>query len=107
MAGLYLDTSSLGRVLLAEPDANQIRKVLGRYDAWWSSAILVIELRRLARREYLEAAADRILTSVRLTPITDATIQRTSRLEPATCGPWTRSTSTPRSSSTAQGPSHP
>jgi uncharacterized protein len=82
MAGLYLDTSSLGRLLLAEPDAKQIREVLGRYDAWWSSAILIIELRRLARREHLEAAADRILASVRVTPITDATIQRTSRLEP-------------------------
>ncbi|HZL07379.1 MAG TPA: PIN domain-containing protein, partial [Coriobacteriia bacterium] len=60
MAGLYLDTSSLGRVLLVEPDATQIRDVLGRYDAWWSSAILIIELRRLARREDLEAAADQI-----------------------------------------------
>jgi predicted nucleic acid-binding protein len=82
MAGLYLDTSLLGRVLLVEPDATQIRDVLGRYDAWWSSAILIIELRRLARREDLEAAADQILASVRFTPITDATIERTSRLEP-------------------------
>jgi rRNA-processing protein FCF1 len=69
-------------VLLVEPDATQIRDVLGRYDAWWSSAILIIELRRLARREDLEAAADQILASVRFTPITDATIERTSRLEP-------------------------
>jgi hypothetical protein len=82
MAGLYLDTSSLGRVLLAEPDANQIREILGRYEASWSSAILTIELRRLARREHLETAADQFLASVRLTPITDATIQRASRLEP-------------------------
>jgi hypothetical protein len=68
-------------VLLAEPGAKQIREILGRYDAWWSSAILTIELRRLARREHLEAAADQILASVRFTPITDATIERTSRLE--------------------------
>jgi hypothetical protein len=82
MAGLYLDTSSPGRLLVVEPDATQIREVLGRYDAWWSSAILIIELRRLARREDLDAAPDQILASVRFTPITDATIQRTSRLEP-------------------------
>ncbi len=82
MAGLYLDTSSLGRVLLAEPDATRIRDVLGRYDSWWSSALLTIELRRLARREGLEAAADRILLSVRLTPITGSAVQRASRIEP-------------------------
>lgn len=46
MAGLYLDTSALGRVLLAEPDAELIRNVLARYDVWWSSALLVVELRR-------------------------------------------------------------
>lgn len=28
MAGIYLDTSALGRVLLAEPDATAIRSVL-------------------------------------------------------------------------------
>jgi uncharacterized protein with PIN domain len=56
MAGLYLDTSALGRVLLAEPDAKAIRATLGTFDAWWSSALLAVELRRLARREQLEEA---------------------------------------------------
>ena len=32
MAGLYIDTSALGRVLLAEPDAVAIRATLARYD---------------------------------------------------------------------------
>ncbi len=48
MAGLYLDTSALGRVLLAEPDAAAIRATLARYDGWWSSDLLIVELRRLA-----------------------------------------------------------
>jgi predicted nucleic acid-binding protein len=82
MAGLYLDTSSLGRVLLAEPDAVAIRELLGRYDAWWSSSLLTIELRRLARREGLERAADRIIGSMQLVPITEVAIERASRLDP-------------------------
>ena len=32
MAGLYLDTSALGRVLLGEPDAEAIRDALAGYD---------------------------------------------------------------------------
>jgi hypothetical protein len=40
MAGLYLDTSSLGRVLLAEPDAAAIRDLIGRYEETWSSALI-------------------------------------------------------------------
>lgn len=51
MAGLCLDTSALGRVLLAEPDAAAIRTTLAGYDAWWSSALLSVELCRLAARE--------------------------------------------------------
>ncbi len=82
MAGLYIDTSSLGRVLLAEPDAPAIRELIGRYDETWSSALIIIELRRLARREDLTAPADRMLASMRLHPITDAAIERASRLEP-------------------------
>jgi predicted nucleic acid-binding protein len=82
MAGLYIDTSSLGRVLLAEPDAPAIRELVGRYDETWSSALIIIELRRLARREDLTAPADRMLASMRLHPITDAAIKRASRLEP-------------------------
>ncbi len=35
MAGLYLDTSALGRILLAEPDAGAIRAAVANYDAWW------------------------------------------------------------------------
>ena len=33
MAGLYVDTSALGRIPLAEPDAAAIRSTLARNDA--------------------------------------------------------------------------
>jgi uncharacterized protein len=82
MAGLYIDTSSLGRVLLAEPDARAIRELIGRYDETWSSVLITIELRRLARREALIEEADRLLASLQLHPITDAAIERASRLDP-------------------------
>lgn len=36
MAGVYLDTSALGRLLLAEPEAEAIRDVLAEH-AWWSA----------------------------------------------------------------------
>lgn len=82
MAGLYLDTSALGRVLLGEPDAELIRDALARYDAWWSSALLVVELRRLARREGIEEAVERALRHTRLLDVDRAGIDRASRIDP-------------------------
>jgi hypothetical protein len=69
-------------VLLAEPDAAAIRDLIGHYEESWSSALIVIELRRLARREGLTEAADRMLASTRLHPITGPAIERASRLDP-------------------------
>ena len=83
MAGLYLDTSALGRILLAEPDAASIRQRLARYDAWWSSALLIVELRRLAARENLEAIAERLLSGVRTVAVDAAALERASRLQPS------------------------
>lgn len=82
MAGVYVDTSALGRVLLAEPEADSIRGVLAEHDAWWSSELLVVELRRLAAREGLESEAEEYLDSFRLMAIDSASLQRASRLEP-------------------------
>lgn len=85
MAGIYVDTSALGRVLLGEPDAGLIRETLARHDPWWSSALVLVELRRLARREGVEQDAEELLSLV-----------STQRLDlPALSGPpaWTRSTS--------------
>ena len=52
---------ALGRVLLAEPDAQAIRALLAEHDASRSSELLVVELRRLAWREGLEEAAGRLI----------------------------------------------
>jgi uncharacterized protein with PIN domain len=82
MAGLYVDTSAIGRVLLAEPDAAAIRATLARYDAWWSSELLVVELRRLAARENLLAAADQLIAGLQLLGVDSASLERASRLEP-------------------------
>ncbi len=82
MAGLYLDTSALGRICLAEPDAAAIRQTLAHYDAWWSSALLIVELRRLAARENLEAIAERMLSGIRTLAVDTASLERASRLKP-------------------------
>ena len=82
MAGLYIDTSALGRVLLAEPDAAAIRATLARYDVWGSSELLVVELRRLAAREGLVPAAERLLSAMRLVAVDRGSLERASRLAP-------------------------
>ena len=82
MAGVYVDTSALGRVLLAEPEAEAIRGVLAEHDAWWSSELLVVELRRLAAREGLRSEAEEYLEAFRLVAVDSATLQRASRLAP-------------------------
>lgn len=79
MAGPYLDTSALGRVLLGEPDAELIGDALARYDAWWSSVLLVVELRRLARREGIEEPVERVLRHTRLFDV-DRGVSRTQQL---------------------------
>ena len=83
MAGLYVDTSALGRVLLAEPDAATIRSTLSRYDRWWSSALLVVELRRLAARAGRETAGEALLAEMELHPLDRSTLERASRVPPS------------------------
>lgn len=82
MAGVYVDTSALGRVLLGEPDAQVIRDTLAAYESWRSSALLVVELRRLARREALEDPAKRLLGRIGLVDVDRAVLERASRLDP-------------------------
>lgn len=68
---------------MAEPDASAIRAALVRYDAWWSSELLVVELRRLAARESLVAAADHLISGLQLLGVDSASLERASRLEPS------------------------
>jgi hypothetical protein len=81
MPGVYVDTSALGRVLLAEPDAVPIRTALAGYDAWWASELLVVEFRRLAYREGLTQAAESLMRALRSRPA----LQRTTA-GPHDCG---------------------
>jgi predicted nucleic acid-binding protein len=83
MAGIYLDTSAVGRVLLAEPDATAIRSVLDQHDDWWSSELLVVELRRFATREGLTDPAEALLKEIELLGVDSAAMQRASRVEPS------------------------
>jgi predicted nucleic acid-binding protein len=83
MAGLYVDTSALGRVMLAEPDAQLIRDTMAQYEALWSSTLLQLELRRLARREGVEDHADELLLAVRTRRLDSESLRRAAELEPA------------------------
>lgn len=82
MAGLYVDTSALGRVLLAEPDAQVIRDAMSEYQALWSSASLPVELRRLARREGMEEDAEKLLSLVLTRRLDAPSLKRASQLDP-------------------------
>lgn len=82
MAGLYVDTSALGRVLLAEPDAEVIRDTMAQYEALWSSAVLRVELRRLGRREGIEERAEELLAAVLMQRLDILALRRASQLEP-------------------------
>lgn len=82
MAGIYVDTSALGRVLLGEPDAELIRETLARYEDWWSSALLLLELRRLARREAVEQDGEELLSLVSTRRLDSPTLKRAAKLDP-------------------------
>ena len=82
MAGIYVDTSALGRVLLGEPDAGLIRETLARYDPWWSSALLLVELRRLARRQGVEQDGEELLSLVSTQRLDLPALRRSSNLDP-------------------------
>src|SRR4051794_28963316 len=82
MPGVYVDTSALGRLLLAEPDAMPIRTPLAGYDEWWASELLVVEFRRLAIREGLTLAAEPLMNALRFVPIDSVSLQRASRIDP-------------------------
>lgn len=83
MAGIYLDTSAIGRALLAEPEAPSIHAMVADFDARWSSELLVVKLRRLAIRERIEDAAEAFLDGVGLLAVDGISLRRASRLPPS------------------------
>lgn len=82
MAGVYLDTSALGRVLLGEPDAPAVVRALRDFDQHVASSLLRVELRRLALREGLLENADQLLSGVALLPLDEAVLDAAETIPP-------------------------
>src|SRR4051812_29544249 len=82
MAGLYVDTSALGRVLLAEPDAATIQATIAGYDERWSSELLIVELRRLGAVTGTADAVKELLEAVHLAPLARTELEQASQVEP-------------------------
>lgn len=83
MAGVYVDTSALGRVLLGEPDAGAIVRKLSDFDQHVASRVLRTELCRLALREGLLEHADQLLSGVALLPVDEAVLGAADTVAPA------------------------
>lgn len=82
LAGAYIDTTALGRVLLGEPDAAAIVEALRGFDRHVSSRLLALELRRLALRHDAADDAELILAAVALVAIEEPLLDRADRIEP-------------------------
>jgi len=86
VAGVYLDTSTLGRVLLGEPDAPAVLATLADFDQHVASRLLAVELHRLAFRHDVLGQADQLLGAVALVPIDEALLAAAETVEPAAVG---------------------
>ncbi|MGH2860355.1 MAG: PIN domain-containing protein [Solirubrobacteraceae bacterium] len=82
MPGIYLDTSALGRVVLGEADAPAIRARLAQFDPWRASELLVVESRRLGKREGVMAAVEAMLGLVKLTALRRTLLEEASLIDP-------------------------
>ena len=83
MAGVYVDTSALGRVLLGEPDARAVLDALNEFDEHIASRLLAVELHRLALRFELHEQASELLAGVALVPMHEVLLQRAETIPPA------------------------
>ncbi|MDO8209743.1 type II toxin-antitoxin system VapC family toxin [Conexibacter sp. CPCC 206217] len=84
MAGVYLDTSALGRVVLDEPDGDAIGVALTEFEVVVSSRLLRIELHRLGLRTGI--ASEEIeawLAGVAIVPVDDAVLAAAETVSPA------------------------
>lgn len=77
-----MDTSALGRVLLAERDGTAVLRDLSGFDEAVSSRLLRTELLRLALREDLVTEAEQLLTGIALMPLDDSILTAAERLSP-------------------------
>lgn len=84
MAGVYLDTSALGRVVLDEPDGDAVGAALAGFEAIVSSRLLRIELHRLGIRTGI--ASEEIegwLAGVAIVPMDAAILAAAEGVSPA------------------------
>jgi predicted nucleic acid-binding protein len=82
LPAVYVDTSALGRVLLAEPDGPAVVRGLAGFDQRVASRLVRVELRRLALRTGRLEAADRLLTRLALVPVDEATLAAAESVPP-------------------------
>lgn len=83
---MYLDTSTLGRVLLAEPDAPAVLDALRAFDQHVASRLMRLELRRLGLRNGIVDRADELLAAVALVPVDETVLAAAEAVRPATVG---------------------
>ena len=83
MAGVYVDTSALGRVLLGEPDASAILAALRDFDQHLASRLVRVELRRLALREGILEHADQLISAIALLPLDEVLLDAAETVQPA------------------------
>jgi predicted nucleic acid-binding protein len=81
---VYLDTSVLGRILLAEPDAPAIRRELGRFERHVSSGLLSVELHRLGLREDMLTHVAELLSGKVLIPLDEEILAAAETIAPPT-----------------------
>jgi uncharacterized protein len=82
VAGVYVDTSALGRVLLGEPDAAAVIRGLREFDQHVASRLMRVELCRLALREGLLEDAEQLLSAVALLPLEEAVLDAAETVQP-------------------------
>jgi predicted nucleic acid-binding protein len=82
LAGVYVDTSALGRILLGEPDGAAVLRALETFEQHVASRLARTELRRLALRHGLLDQADQLLAAVALIPLDDALLEAAETVRP-------------------------
>jgi uncharacterized protein len=80
---VYVDTSTLGRSLLEEPDKPAIERGLETFASRISSSLLRIELRRLGLRRGMLDRVDTLLASISLIPLDEQILAVAETLTPS------------------------
>jgi uncharacterized protein len=83
VSAVYLDTSVLGRVLLAEPDTRAIRHELSHFERHISSRLLRVELHRLGLRVDMLEPVEELLAGSVLIPLSEEILTAAETIAPA------------------------